>query len=157
MISLIETLEYLPVNHPDRALLISVFQRVFKSVVKYQDKKTGMWYQVTNLKRQKSNFLESSSTAMFSYIIAKAINKGYLENKYQKNAEKAFDGILKNSTEENADGSISFINSSARASLGGNPYADGTFNYYVALPRLKDDPKLLAYMIMACLELEKFE
>jgi unsaturated rhamnogalacturonyl hydrolase len=157
LVALVETLEYLPVNHPDRAVKISIFRRVCGSAMKFQDRKTGLWHQVTNMKRKKDNFLESSSTAMFSFAIAKGINKGYIDLKYRKNAEKAFAGLLKYSTEINADSAISFLNASSQASLGGIPYSNGSYFYYVGLPTIKNDPKLIGHLILTAIELEKMK
>jgi unsaturated rhamnogalacturonyl hydrolase len=153
VMALVDVLEYLPINHPDRPYLVRILNRVSSGLVKYQDKKTGMWFQVTNLPNKKGNYLESSGTAMFSYAMAKGVNKGYLPVKFRKTAEKAFNGLIKYSTELNADSSISITKACGVAGLGGNPYRDGSFQYYINEPVRNDDPKVVGPFILAAIEL----
>lgn len=153
VMALVDVLEYLPINHPDRPYLVRILNRVSSGLVKYQDKKTGMWFQVTNLPNKKGNYLESSGTAMFSYAMAKGVNKGYLPVKFRKTAEKAFNGLIKYSTELNADSTISITRACGVAGLGGNPYRDGSFQYYINEPVRNDDPKVVGPFILAAIEL----
>jgi len=70
-----------------------------------------------------------------------------------KKAEKAFAGMVKYSTQENADDTISITRACSVAGLGGNPYRDGSFRYYISEPVRNDDPKVIGPFIMAALEL----
>ncbi len=63
--------------------------------MKYQDPSSGTWYQVTDQGAREGNYLESSATALFIYTLAKAINKGYIDNEYIEPTQKAFDGMVK--------------------------------------------------------------
>ncbi len=153
MMAIVDVLDYLPVTHKDRPELIRILNRLSVSLVKYQDRKTGMWYQVTNLPKRQGNYLESTGTAMFSYAMAKGVHKGYLPDKFLKKAEKAFAGMVKYSTQENADGTTSITRACSVAGLGGNPYRDGSFQYYTSEPVRNDDPKVIGPFIMAALEL----
>lgn len=153
MMAIVDVLDYLPVTHKDRPELIRILNRLSVSLIKYQDRKTGMWYQVTNLPKRQGNYLESTGTAMFSYAMAKGVHKGYLPDKFLKKAEKAFAGMVKYSTQENADDTISITRACSVAGLGGNPYRDGSFRYYISEPVRNDDPKVIGPFIMAALEL----
>lgn len=155
MMAMVDVLDYLPLNHPDRAKILIILKRLSKSLLKYQDKKTGMWYQVTNFPKREGNYLESTGTAMFSYAFAKGVNNGYLPPKYKKYAVKAFDGLVKNSMIQNPDSTYSITRACSVAGLGGNPYRDGSYEYYIGEPVRNDDPKVLGPFIMAALELEK--
>lgn len=157
MMALVDVLEYLPLDHPDRAKLLKILNRLSASLVKYQDKKTGMWYQVTNLPKRSGNYLESTGTAMFAYAFAKGVNNGFLPAKYKKYAVSAFDGLVKNSTVQNADGTYSITKACSVAGLGGTPYRDGSFEYYINEPVRSDDPKVIGPFIMAALELVKMK
>ena len=42
--------------------------------MKWQDPKTGVWWQVTNQGDRKGNYLEASASAMFVYTLAKGVN-----------------------------------------------------------------------------------
>jgi unsaturated rhamnogalacturonyl hydrolase len=155
MMALVDVLDYLPENHPDRSKLISIFNRLTKALLKYQDKKTGMWYQVTNLPKAKGNYLESTGTAMFSYAIAKGVNNGYLKPKFRKYAVKAFEGLVKHSIIQNADGTYSITRACSVAGLGGTPYRDGSYEYYISEPVRNDDPKVIGPFILAAMELDR--
>jgi unsaturated rhamnogalacturonyl hydrolase len=89
------------------------------------------------------------------YAIAKAVNRGYVDKKYKKNAEKAFQGITKKLIVKNTDGTISLTKCCAVAGLGGNPYRDGSFEYYVNEKIRDNDAKATGPFIMGCLELKK--
>jgi len=155
MMAIVDVLDYLPINHKGRPELIRILNRLSSSIIKYQDKKTGMWYQVTNLPKRSGNYLESTGTAMFSYVLAKGVNNGYLPLKYLKPAQKAFDGMIKFSTQVNADGTTSIARACSVAGLGGDPYRDGSYAYYISEPIRNDDPKVIGPFIMAALELAK--
>ena len=155
MMALVDVLDYLPENHPDRSKLISIFNRLTKALLKYQDKKTGMWYQVTNLPKAKGNYLESTGTAMFSYAIAKGVNNGYLKPKFRKYPVKAFKGLVKHSIIQNADGTYSITRACSVAGLGGTPYRDGSYEYYISEPVRNDDPKVIGPFILAAMELDR--
>ena len=65
------------------------------------------------------------------------------------------DGLKKHKVVVNEDGPLSLIDCCAVAGLGGNPYRDGTYDYYIHERIRKDDPKGVAPLILACLELAR--
>ncbi len=149
MMSIVDVLDYFPLNHGQRITLIRIFNRLAASAVKYQDKKTGMWYQVTDKPRKGGNFRESSGTAMFVYSLAKGVNNGYLPEKYQKAAKKGFNGLLKNCVD--SDGTV-LMQSTSPADL---KRTDASYNYYVNLPVVENDQLAIAAFILAAVELSK--
>jgi unsaturated rhamnogalacturonyl hydrolase len=152
--ALVDTLDYIPENHPKRPALIKIIKELAETLTKYQDK-TGLWYQVVDKGTQPGNYLEASVSSMFMYGYAKAVNKGYIDAKYKKVAEKAYDGLMKNLIVKNADGTLTLTKCCAVAGLGGTPYRDGSFEYYVN-ERIRDnDAKATGPFIMGCLELGK--
>jgi len=152
--ALVDTLDYIPQDHPKRAELIAIIKQLAETLPKYQDK-TGLWYQVVDKGTQQGNYLEASVSSMFMYSYAKAVNKGYIDPKYKKVAEKAYDGLMKNLIVKNTDGTLTLTKCCAVAGLGGTPYRDGSFEYYVN-ERIRDnDTKATGPFIMGCLELGK--
>jgi len=93
-ITLIEVLDILPKNHPQRQQLIAQVQQLVKAYAKYQDDKTGLWYQVVDKGNLPNNWLETSSSSMYTYIIAKAVERGYVDQSYMKVAKKGYQGVL---------------------------------------------------------------
>src|SRR5437764_98903 len=92
--TLIEVLDILPKNHPQRQQLIAQVQQLVKAYAKYQDDKTGLWYQVVDKGNLSDNWLETSSSSMYTYIIAKAVERGYVDQSLMKVAKKGYQGVL---------------------------------------------------------------
>lgn len=154
VMALVDVLDYFPKEHPKRKELIGYLNTISNELIKFQDK-SGMWYQVTDMGSREGNYLESSGTAMFAYAFAKGVNKGYLPEKFKKIANKAFDGLTKQSMKIDSNGEIELTNACAVAGLGGNPYRDGSFEYYIAERKKNNDPKVTGPFILAALELNK--
>lgn len=152
--ALVDVLDYFPNNHPKRQELIGYLNNLCNSLAHYQDS-TGLWYQVTDQGNRGGNYLEASGSAMFAYTFAKGANKGYLPRNYKDLANKAFDGLIKNLVKVSPEGYITITQACAVAGLGGNPYRDGSFEYYVNERKKDNDPKATGPFILAALELNK--
>lgn len=153
--ALVDNLDFIPASHPKRAEVLAIVKTLAEGMKKYQDPKTGLWYQVVNMGIREGNYLESSVSCMMTYFYAKSVNNGYLPKSYRKVALKAFNGLLKHRIKKNADGTISLTHCCAVAGLGGNPYRDGSFEYYVKETVRDNDGKATGVFIQACLELKK--
>jgi unsaturated rhamnogalacturonyl hydrolase len=92
--TLVEVLEILPKHHPKRAQLIAQLQQLVKAYTKYQDQKTGLWYQVVDKGNLPDNWLETSSSSMYTYTISMAVKRGYVDKSYQRVADKGYQGVL---------------------------------------------------------------
>ncbi|MDR6763261.1 unsaturated rhamnogalacturonyl hydrolase [Flavobacterium sp. 2755] len=155
VMALVDVLDYMPKDHPKRAELIKYLNNASAALAKYQDK-SGLWYQVTDKGGEKGNYLEASGSAMFTYAFAKGANKGYLPAKYKKLANKAFDGLTKILIKKvDEDGGITLTNCCQVAGLGGTPYRDGSYEYYVNEKKKDNDPKATGPFILAALELNR--
>ena len=153
--ALVDALDYFPKDHPKQKELVKYLNNVSTSLAKYQDKKSGLWYQVTDKGGEKGNYLEASGSSMFAYAFAKGVNKGYLPAEYKKLANKAFDGLTNQLMKVDADGSITLTQACQVAGLGGNPYRDGSYEYYVNERKKDNDPKATGPFILAALELNR--
>ncbi|WP_223682603.1 glycoside hydrolase family 88/105 protein [Flavobacterium hibisci] len=153
--ALVDVLDYFPKDHPKRKELIADLNSISNALVKFQDKKSGMWYQVTDMGGREGNYLESSGTAMFAYAFAKGANKGYLPEKFKKIANKAFDGLTTINMKVDSNGQIELTNVCAVAGLGGKPYRDGSYEYYINEKKKNNDPKATGPFILAALELNR--
>lgn len=154
VMALVDVLDYFPKNHPKRAELISYLNSTSNAIAKFQDP-TGLWYQVTDKGNVGGNYLEGSGSAMFIYAFAKGANKGYLPKEFKTTAEKGFDGMIKNLVKVSPEGEVTITNVCAVAGLGGNPYRDGSFEYYVNERKQDNDPKATGPFILAALELNR--
>lgn len=154
MMALIDVLDYMPKEHPKRKELIEYLNDISKAVAKYQDK-SGLWYQVTDAGNKEGNYLEASGSEMFVYAFAKGANKGYLPLSYKKLAVKGFNAITQKLITVDEDGEIHITQVCASAGLGGNPYRDGSFEYYIKEKIKTDNSHGLGPFILAALEVEQ--
>lgn len=154
MMALVDVLEIVPTNHPRRNVLVNILNRLTTALIKYQDSASGVWWQVTNKAHQPKNYLESSATAMFVFAIAKSIRLKYLPATCKPALQKAYNGMIKEFVRTDADGNYHYIQAVAGAGLGGVPYRDGSYEYYVNEPKRDDDLKAIGPFIQACVEME---
>lgn len=153
--ALVDVLDYFPKDHPKQKELVKYLNNVSASLAKYQDK-SGLWYQVTDQGAREGNYLEASGSSMFAYAFAKGANKGYLPAKYKKLANKAFDGLTTQLIKKvDEDGGITLTQACQVAGLGGNPYRDGSYEYYVNERKKDNDPKATGPFILAALQLNR--
>ena len=93
VMAMTECLEAMPEDYARRGEVISLLNKAMESVVKYQDKKTGVWYDVMDVKDPR-NYLESTASSMFAYVLLKGYRKGYLSEKFRDAGVKAYKGII---------------------------------------------------------------
>lgn len=152
--AMVDVLDFLPENHPGRDRIISYLNTFAEALTKVQHE-SGLWYQVLDQGDREGNYLEASGTAMFTYAFAKGVRKGYLPERYLQVANKAYAGILDNLISIEQNGVVNLNQVCGVAGLGGNPYRDGSFEYYVNEIIRSNDPKGTGPFIMASLELNK--
>lgn len=156
MMAMVDALDFIPKNHPQRAQVIKILTNLSKSLEKYRDPKTGMWYQVTDKVGAEGNYLESSGSVMFIYTWVKGAQKGYLPKSYLDKGKQAYDQFVKRFIREDADGTISLTDGCMVAGLGGEPkYRDGSYAYYISEPKRDNDPKAVGPFIMLSAMLKK--
>ncbi len=153
--AILDILDYLPVNHPDREDLIKILQNMCEALLKVRDPKAGIWYQVLNMGGKEGNYLEGSGSAMFIYVFAKGARLGYLDKKYREIAADAFDDFIRELVTVDEKGMVTIHNICGGCGLGGNPYRDGSYEYYINEKRYDNDTKGVAPFILAAIELGK--
>ncbi len=151
---LVDVLDFFPEDHPQKQALIDILQRLASAVVIYQHEETGLWYQVMDQGDREGNYLEATVSCMFSYAFFKGFRKGYLDESFQKAGEKAFNGLIDNLVEVTEDGEIHIHKCCAVAGLGGDPYRDGSYEYYINEEVRSNDPKATGPFILAGIEYE---
>lgn len=152
--AMVDILDYIPEEHPGRERIIGYLNQYAEAIVKYQDE-GGAWWQVLNLPEREGNYLEATGTSMFTYTLAKGANKGYISKDYLKNAQKGFDGIIEQFVTVEDNGVINLNKCCGVAGLGGDPYRDGSFDYYVNEIIRSNDPKGTGPFMFAALELNR--
>lgn len=150
--ALVDVLELMPKDHPDRAELLKMFRESADALIEHQDTATGLWY---NLMRYdatvsadgqgdkidgetynvgtRQNYLESSASGMFAYVLMKGNRLGLLNEGCKEAGRRAFEGLLANKIVDEGNGKIGIKDICASAGLG--PAKDkgrsGTINYYL--------------------------
>jgi unsaturated rhamnogalacturonyl hydrolase len=155
IMAVVDILDYLPENHEKRQILVEILNRTVEAVVKVQDEASGLWYQILDLPDRKGNYLEASGSTMFVYGIAKGVRLGYLPAHYVLSARRGYHGILENLIKVDRDGLLTLDNVCGGAGLGGDPYRDGSFEYYISEKIIPNDPKGVGPFILAALEMEQ--
>jgi unsaturated rhamnogalacturonyl hydrolase len=153
LMAIMDVLDYLPKTHRDRAELIRVAQDLSAAVANVRDPVTGVWWQIMDQPNRAKNYLEASASAMFTYAFAKGARLGYLAPGYRALAERAFDGMLASFVSIDEGGLVDINNICKVAGLGGNPYRDGSYEYYVNEPVATNDYKGVGPFILAANEL----
>lgn len=150
---LVDVLEVFPDDHSRRTELVQILNRFAKAVSKVQDAKTGLWWDILNMPGKGKNYFEASASSMFVYAIAKGVRLGVLPQSYLVVAKKGYDGIIKTFIKE--EGGLTNLHGTVSVSgLGGNPYRDGSFDYYMSEKVVVNDPKGVGAFIQAANEME---
>jgi unsaturated rhamnogalacturonyl hydrolase len=157
MMGLVDVLDYFPLHHPKRDTLITILRRTAKAVLAYRDPRTHLWWQVMDQPGKQGNYLESSASAMFTYVFARGADKGYLDKKYVEAAQQSFAAMVKNFVTVDKQGYVSFTHTSGTVGLGGTPYRDGSYTYYTSVPQETNDLRGVGPFLLAAIELEKIQ
>ena len=153
--ALVDALEFFPIEHPKRKELLAILNRLSIAIQNQQDLKTGLWKDVLNYKGADANknYFEASASSQFVYAIAKAVRLGFLSANKLVIAQKGFSGLQKQFVKEE-NGQTNLYGTVKVSGLGGNPYRDGSFAYYMSEPVIVNDPKGIGAFLMACNEME---
>ncbi len=171
VVALVDVLDWFPSDHPQRPALVAALNRNIAALLKVQDPKSGLWWQVLTspphngpaMQKQpdgslrlgmqhsgEGNFLEASAGCMFTYAIAKGVRMGYLPQADQASVARAWEGIQQQFITSAPDGTVTLHGTVKVGGLGGNPYRAGDFNYYIHEPVVDQDFKGVgAYMLAA--------
>ena len=153
--AMVDVLDSFPKDREDRAELLMMFQNLCTVLVKYRDGDSKLWYQVLDKKDSTGNYIETSCSSMFIYSFAKGYNKGYLTENYLDMAKESFNSLSNNFIKADDKGNFYLTNVCSVGGLGGNPYRDGSFNYYISEPKRDNDFKGYGPLIFASVELNK--
>jgi unsaturated rhamnogalacturonyl hydrolase len=157
--ALADALDFFPSARQEYAeTLKAIARRLFAPLLKYQDADSGLWFQVLDCGGERGNYTESSASSMFVYFMLKMIRLKVPSDsdsaQLKTAAEKAYQGLLKNKILEDPSGELHLTGICKVAGLGGEPYRDGSYEYYVNEPQSVDDFKGVGPFILASMEYE---
>ena len=165
VMAMTECLDVMPDDYSRKAEVVALLQKVMKAVVQYQDKKSGVWYDVLDVDSPK-NYLESTASCMFAYVLLKGSRMGWLDTDFNEAGKRAYEGILKRFIRVNKDRTITLTDCCSVSGLGPgkgpfvpagkeNYKRDGSFDYYMSEPIRDNDAKGIGPFIWASLEMER--
>ena len=145
--ALVDVLDRMPVGDPQRAAIEEVARRTMAAVARYQDRDTGLWWQVMDHDKHSgsANYLEASASCMFVYALAKGVRMGVLPPRYEENAVRGWAGVQLHFVKPNG----TFSGTVKVAGLGGTPYRSGTYEYYVGEAVGDNDAKGVGAFLLA--------
>jgi len=169
--ALVDVLDWFPADHPQRPALIAALNRTMAAVVKAQDAKSGLWWQVMSrppqsvppmqsqpggsIRSDNGNYFEASASCMFAYALAKGARLGYLPQSDAAPARRAWDAIQTRFVTVNPDGTVVLHGTVKVGGLGGKPYRSGDFNYYLSESVVDQDKKGVGAFLLAGSEMEQ--
>lgn len=151
--ALVDALPYFPQDNPQRKKLIEILKKYVIAIAKVQDSKSGLWWDVLNFPNRKGNYLEASASCMFVYTLLKGVRMGYLPSSCLPIAKKGYAGITKKFI-TNVDGQTNLEGTVSVSGLGGHPYRDGSYEYYVKEKVVTNDAKGVGAFLLASDEME---
>ncbi len=153
--ALVDALDYFSASDPKRKILIAILNRLVNALEKQQDPNNGLWKDILNYygPGKEKNYFEASASAQIVYAIAKGHRMGYLPEQKLHMAKRGYKGILDYFVKEE-HGQTNLLGTVKVSGLGGNPYRDGSFEYYMSEPVIVNDPKGLGAFLLASNEME---
>jgi unsaturated rhamnogalacturonyl hydrolase len=156
--ALADTLDFIPFSSEHAETLKAIARRLFAPLLQYQDSDSGLWFQVLDRGGAPGNYTESSCSSMFVYFLLKMARleaaSGNDAALLKAAAEKAYQGLVKQKIQEDPSGELHLTGICKVAGLGGTPYRDGSYEYYVNEPQAVDDFKGVGPFILASMEHE---
>ncbi|QMV41859.1 glycoside hydrolase family 88/105 protein [Cohnella cholangitidis] len=141
-LALAEFLDLLPQGSPERSELAEVQKEFIHALIRYQDRESGLWYQVVDKGHLADNWLETSCTSLFVYAIAKAVKQGVVERDCVGAAVKGYEGLI-GRLEFDAAGGIVLPDICIGTSA-------GDYENYVTRPTSSNDLHGVGAFVMAC-------
>lgn len=130
--------------------LVDLFRESIRGLMRWQDKDSGLFYQVINRGDVQDNYLETSGSAMAAYALLKGVRLGVLnEEKYLPEGLRVFESLVERKLRTDADGQAHLGDICAVAGLGPGEKRDGSVAYYLSEPRVDDDSKGVGPFMMA--------
>ena len=140
-----------------RDSLAAIFTELIRSIDRYADPATGLFWQVPDQGGREGNYLETSGSAMVAYATLKGARLGYLDKEYAAKGRKTFDGIMEKYLTFTEDGALDLGGICLVAGLGPetNRRRDGSYEYYISEPVVKNDAKGVAPFVLAYTEIKR--
>ncbi len=156
VMAMTDVLEHLPAEHPGRERIRVQLTDVLAALLRVRDPRTGLWFQIPDQGDRPLNYLESSGSFMVLAAIAKALRLGHLAG---DDWEQALEAGWAHATEQflsvDAQGWVNVHRMCHVAGLGGQPYRDGSYAYYMSEPIVTNDHKGVGPFLLLAAEMDR--
>ena len=142
-VSIADILEWLPMDHPRRNDYINAERDIVNALIRFQDEKSGLWYQVVDRGDDPKNWHETSCSSLYTYAISKSIKMGILDKAYIKYAKKGYEGVVATLDFEGED----LILSNVCIGTG-----VGDYEFYLNRPTVQNDLHGMGAFLLMCTE-----
>ena len=115
---ILETLPYVPTDHPQYEALTTILVDHLEAMATYQDR-SGFWHHLID---DPTMYLETSGTLQYAYVFNEAVDRGMLDTSYQEIAAQAMAAAR---TVVTPDGAVQ-----RNAAMPGGPEAPQAVNLY---------------------------
>lgn len=150
-VAVLDIIEFLDKSHPSYKRLKQISSDLLTNLKKYQDQKSGMWFEIVDKIDYSDNWIESSGTNLFIYSYAKAIRLGLLsKNDFEDVLKKAYKGMVE-SLYFDDEGHIVVDN----VCIGTN-IEDGSYEHYINREKIKNDLHGVGAFVLMCTEYQKY-
>lgn len=155
IMSMTEVLQSYPKECKEYDEILNMYKNLAESLLKYQDPKTKLWFQIIDKGDKKGNYIETSASLMFIYSFIKGYNTKLLDKKYYEIAKESYELLKKEFIKKDENGNLFLQNVVSVGGLGGNPFRDGSFEYYISEPIRENDFKGYGVLILVENEFNK--
>jgi len=153
--ALVDACERFPAGHEGRTQLTRMLGELSEALLAVRDARSKLWWQVPDQGGRDGNYLEASGSAMIAYAWAKGTRLGLLEPRFKELARESFAGLVEELVDwDPASGRMQLRNVCRGAGLGGEPYRDGSYAYYVSTEIAVNDAHGVGAFLLASAEVE---
>lgn len=141
-----------------KARFAELLREALRSVLRYQDQESRLFYQLIALPEAEGNYLETSGSLMIAYGIIRGCRLGaLLEEKYLSSGKEIYQAVLERKMYQDEEGMSHLSGTCASAGLGPGMKRDGSIAYYLSEPVVDDDVKAMGVLMMVTAELMRLE
>lgn len=156
VMAMADVLPSLPSTHPGHAQIRRQLEDLLTALVDVRDPRTGLWFQVPDLGDRPLNYLESSGSFMVLAAIATALRHGYLTGAgWEQVLERGWAQATEEFLSVDARGWVNVHRMCHVAGLGGVPYRDGSYAYYMSEPIVTNDHKGVGPFLLLAAEMDR--
>lgn len=153
VMALADVFDFFPDDHPEKQTLQDIFINSIDALLKVQD--NGLWYQILDQPEREGNYPEASASCMIVYALAKGVRNGYLPSDYAAFAQRGYERIIEEFISVDDGGLVNLNRICEVGGLGGTPYRNGSYDYYMSEPIVTNDDKGVGAFILASVEMER--